>query len=90
MMELLFEYGRDVTTDMFFFTSVPNADFLLQKNITITMTLRATRKKKERKPDIAAMMDTAKSRDILSLKFIRGQLLPKEKQNISDIFLSIS
>ena len=63
MMEPLFGTGRSVTTDNFF-TSVPTAEFLLQKNITMTGTLR------KKKPDIPAVMEVAKGRDILSSKFI--------------------
>ena len=62
-MEPLFGIGRGVTTDNFF-TSVQTADFLLQKNITMTGTLGA------KKPDIPAMMEAAKGRDLLSSKFI--------------------
>ena len=53
LMEPLFGTGRGVTTDNFF-PSVPTAEFLLQKNITMTGTLRA------KKPDIASMMEAAK------------------------------
>jgi hypothetical protein len=52
-MEPLFGTGRGVTTDNFF-TSVPTAEILLQKNITTTGTLRA------KKLDITAMMEAAK------------------------------
>jgi hypothetical protein len=62
-MEPLFGTGRGVTTDNFF-TYVPTAEFLLQKNITMTGPLRA------KKPDIPAMMEAAKCRDLLSSKFI--------------------
>ena len=63
MMEPLFGTGRSVTTDNFF-TSVLTAEFLLQKNITMTGTLRI------KKPDIPAVMEAAKGRDVLSSKFI--------------------
>jgi hypothetical protein len=43
---------------------VPTAEFFLQKNITMTGTLRA------KKPDIPATMEAAKGRDLLSSKFI--------------------
>jgi hypothetical protein len=43
---------------------VPTAEFLLQKNITMTGTFRA------KKLDIPAMMEAAKSRDLLSSKLI--------------------
>ena len=62
-MEPLFGTGRGVTTDNFF-TSVPTTEFLLQKNITITGTLRA------KNPDILAKMEAAKGRDLLSSKFV--------------------
>jgi hypothetical protein len=62
-MEPLFGTGRGLTTDNFFM-SVPTAEFLLQKNITMTGTLRA------KKSDIPAMMEAAKGRDLLSPKFI--------------------
>jgi hypothetical protein len=54
LMEPLFGTGRGVTTDNFF-TSVPTAEYLLQKNITMTGTLRA------KKPDIPAMIEAAKT-----------------------------
>ena len=63
MMKPLFGTGRSVITDNLF-TSVPTAEFLLQKNITMTETLRT------KQPDIPAVMENAKGRDILSLKFI--------------------
>jgi len=53
-MEPLFGTGRGVTTDNFF-PSLPNAEILLQKNITMTGTLRA------KKRDIPAMMEAAKA-----------------------------
>jgi hypothetical protein len=62
-MEPLFGTGRGVTKDNFF-TSVPTAEILLQKDITMTGTLRA------KKPDIPAMMEAAKDRDLLLSKFI--------------------
>lgn len=58
-----FGSGRGVTTDNFF-TSVQTAEFLLQKNVTMTGTLRV------KKPDIPVMMETAKYRDLLSSIFI--------------------
>ena len=63
LMETLFGTGRGMTTDNFF-TSVPTAEFLLRKNITMTGTLRT------KKPDIPAMMEAAKGRDLLSSRFI--------------------
>jgi hypothetical protein len=63
LMEPLFGTGRGVTSDNFF-TSVPTAVFLLQKNVTMTGTMRA------KKSDISTMMKAAKGRDLLSTKFI--------------------
>jgi hypothetical protein len=63
LMEPLFGTVRGVTTDNLL-TSVSTAEILLQKNITMTGTLRA------KKPDIPAMMEAAKGRDLLSSKFI--------------------
>ena len=45
MRKPLFGTRRSVTTDNFF-TSVPAAEFLLQKNLTMTGTLRAKKKKR--------------------------------------------
>ena len=55
-MKPLFGTGRSVTTDNVF-TSVPTAEFLLQKNITMTGALR------KKKPDIPALMEDAKERE---------------------------
>jgi hypothetical protein len=43
---------------------VPTADYLPQKNITVTGTLRA------KKSDILILMELTKCRDFLSTKFI--------------------
>ena len=81
MMKPLFGTGRSVTTDNFF-TSVPTAELLLKKKITMTGTLRA------KKPDIPAVMEIAKGRDILSSKFIFSDGLavvsyvPKKKKTV--------
>jgi hypothetical protein len=89
LMEPLFGNGRGVTTDNFFL-SVPTAEFLLQKNITMTGTLRA------KKPDIPAMMEAAKGRDRLSSKFIFSDGLavvsyvPTPPKNSSCTFHSMS
>jgi hypothetical protein len=72
-MEPLFGTGRGVTTDNFF-KSVPTAEFLLQKNITMAGTLRA------KKPDIPAMMEAAKGGDILSSKFFFVSYIPKKNK----------
>ena len=58
----MFETERSITTDNFF-TSVPTAEFFLQKNITMTGTFR------KKKPDIPAVMEDAKGSDVLLLKF---------------------
>jgi hypothetical protein len=90
LMETLFGTGRGVTTDNYF-TSVPTAEILLQKNITMTGTLRL------KKLDISAMMEAAKGRDLLLSKFIFSDGLamvsfipPPKKQNSSCSFHSIS
>ncbi|KAG8233499.1 hypothetical protein J437_LFUL011660 [Ladona fulva] len=62
-MEPLFGSGRGVTMDNYF-TSVPTAEFLIKKKITMTGTMII------RKPDIPSMMETAKGRELLSSKFI--------------------
>ena len=58
----MFETKKSITTDNFF-TSVPTVEFFLQKNITMTGTLR------KKKPDIPAVMEDAKERDVLLSKF---------------------
>jgi hypothetical protein len=68
---------------------VPTAELLLQKNITMTGTLKA------KKPDIPEIMGAAKGKDLLSSKLIfSGGLavvnyFPKKK-NSSCTFHSIS
>jgi hypothetical protein len=63
LMEPLLGTGSGLTTDNFF-TSVPTEELLLQKNITMTGTLRA------KKPNIPAIMEAAKGRDLPSSKLI--------------------
>ena len=63
-----------------FFTSVTTAEFLLQKNISITGALR------KKKPDIPVVMEDAKGRDVLSSKFIFFSLVvsyvPKKNKTV--------
>uniref|UniRef100_A0A8C4PWG8 PiggyBac transposable element-derived protein domain-containing protein n=1 Tax=Eptatretus burgeri TaxID=7764 RepID=A0A8C4PWG8_EPTBU len=54
--------GRNITTDNFF-TSVPLAQHLLEKDLTIVGTLR------QNKPDIPLLMKASKSREVYSTEF---------------------
>lgn len=54
--------GRNITMDNFF-TSVPLAQHLLEKDLTIVGTLR------QNKPDIPPLMKASKSREVQSTEF---------------------
>ncbi|KAJ4942402.1 hypothetical protein JOQ06_012268 [Pogonophryne albipinna] len=54
--------GRNITTDNFF-TSVPLAEHLLEKGLTIVGTMR------QNKPDIPPVMKASKSREVHSTEF---------------------
>ena len=74
----MFETKKSITTDNFF-TSVPTAEFFLQKNITMTGTFR------KKKPDIPAVMEDAKGRDVLLLKFFFSDVVyyvPKKNKTV--------
>ncbi|MGH0158802.1 UNVERIFIED_CONTAM: hypothetical protein FKN15_045186 [Acipenser sinensis] len=58
----LWNTDRNITTDHFF-TSVPLAEALLEKGLTLVGTLR------QNKPDIPALMKASKSREVHSTEF---------------------